>query len=85
MLSSPGQWVKRSGVAAAAEYISAVACIQSLAQELSYAICAAVKKERMNERKGPKIHSSTYPNLASIESSFSIEVGLHYYMSYFAK
>ena len=40
------QWVKRSGVAAAAVQVTAVAQIQSLAQELSYAIGVAIEKKK---------------------------------------
>ena len=39
------QWVKRSGIATADEKVAAVACIQSLAQELPYTVSAAIKKK----------------------------------------
>ena len=38
------QWVKRSGVATAVAQVSGVARIQSLAQKLTYAEGAAIKK-----------------------------------------
>ena len=38
MIPNPVQWVKGSSVAAAATYMAAVALMQSLAQELPYAM-----------------------------------------------
>ena len=43
------QWVKGSGFATAAMKMTAVARIQSLAEELPYAMGAAINKEKRKE------------------------------------
>ena len=44
LIPGPAQWVKGSGIAAAAGWITAVAQIQSLAWEFPYATGEAIKK-----------------------------------------
>ena len=44
LIPSLAQWVKGSGIAAAVVYVTTAAQIHSLAQELPYAECAAIKK-----------------------------------------
>ena len=41
---SPAQWVKGSGIAAAVTYATAVAWIQPLVREFTYATGVAIKK-----------------------------------------
>ena len=43
-IPGPAQWIKGSGIAAAAVYFVAVAQIQYLAQELPYAVGMAIMK-----------------------------------------
>ena len=43
---SPTQWVKGSSIAAAMAWVTAEAQIQSLAQELPYAMGTAIKKKK---------------------------------------
>ena len=48
------QWVKGSGTVTAVARVAAVAWIQSLAWELSYAMSTAIKKKRKKEKKSSK-------------------------------
>ena len=45
LIPRPVQWIKGFGVAAAVAQVTAVAQIQCLAQELPYAVGAAIKRE----------------------------------------
>ena len=50
MIPGLAQWIKKSSVAAAMVEVSAVAQIQSLAQELPYAVGAAIKLKKLLKR-----------------------------------
>ena len=47
-------WVKGSGTVTAVARVAAVAWIQSLAWELSYAMSTAIKKKKKKEKKSSK-------------------------------
>ena len=54
LIPSLVQWVKGSGIATAATKLTAMAWIQSLAQELLYSMDAAIKKKKKTESSGLK-------------------------------
>ena len=48
MIANLAQWVKESGIDEALAYVTAMALIQSLTWELSYAASAAIKLKKKN-------------------------------------
>ena len=50
-IPSLAQWAKSSGITAAVGYFAAAAQIQSLAQELPYAVGAAIKFQKTKKTK----------------------------------
>ena len=73
------QWAKGSGVATAAAQVIAVARIQSLAQELPYAVVAAVKLKKLFFSKdglGVPVVAQQVTNLTSIHEDMGSVPGL---------
>ena len=51
LIPSPGKWVKGASTATTKAQVTAVAQIQSLAQELPYAMGVAIQKKSLNGKK----------------------------------